>query len=412
MVDRCGRLALHGAHQVAQKSTTSGFCRRSVERSGLPSRVLTVNDGAGRAAAPSGATESSATAAAMGNAGTRRNMVILGSRPRLSTSARRAETLTAKRACDASARGICHSIDRDCKLSRGVVRTSTSRRRECGCVWAACMPCASVHALSQRCGPRRVADRRDFTRKVKPMVTASMLAALPQLGAGAASSIPALIAKASPFSKAVLALLVGLSVYSWAVMWDRLRLYGRVKGQDARFLQAFRSGDSLADLRPVAMRTPLSVLAKAALAGQKASEQLTAEGVGPAARFELVQRAMDRTSDEAVSNLERHVSFLATTGSVAPFIGLMGTVWGVMVSFVNIGAQGSATLVVVAPGIAEALIATIAGLAAAIPSVIGYNHCLGKLREIGHAAAQFTSEYLDRRIGARHTGSANPTAGP
>ena len=106
---------------------------------------------------------------------------------------------------------------------------------------------------------------------------------------------------------------------------------------------------------------------------------------------------------EAVNHLERHVSFLATTGSVAPFIGLMGTVWGVMVSFVNIGAQGSATLVVVAPGIAEALIATIAGLAAAIPSVIGYNHCLGKLREIGHAAAQFTSEYLDRRLGARHS---------
>ena len=241
------------------------------------------------------------------------------------------------------------------------------------------------------------------------MVIASMLLTLliaagaPALGVGAAGSIPALVAKASPFSKAVLVLLVGLSVYSWAVMWDRLRLYARVRTQDARFLQAFRGGDGKTDLRTAAMQTPLSVMAKAAMAGQKASEQHTADQVGPAARFELVQRAMDRTSDEAVNNLERHVSFLATTGSVAPFIGLMGTVWGVMVSFVNIGAQGSATLVVVAPGIAEALIATIAGLAAAIPSVIGYNHCLGKLREIGHSAAQFTSEYLDRRLGARHS---------
>ena len=240
------------------------------------------------------------------------------------------------------------------------------------------------------------------------MVIASMsltlliAAGAPALGVGPAGSIPALVAKASPFSKAVLALLVGLSVYSWAVMWDRLRLYSRVRMQDARFLQAFRGGDGK-DLRAAAMQTPLSVMAKAAMAGQKASEQHTADAVGPAARFELVQRAMDRTSDEAVNNLERHVSFLATTGSVAPFIGLMGTVWGVMVSFVNIGAQGSATLVVVAPGIAEALIATIAGLAAAIPSVIGYNHCLGKLREIGHSAAQFTSEYLDRRLGARHS---------
>ena len=226
---------------------------------------------------------------------------------------------------------------------------------------------------------------------------------LAQIGAGAAASIPGLVAHASPFSKAVLGLLVVLSVYSWAVIADRLRLYGRVRTQDDRFLLEFRGAEGGGDMRSVAMRYPASVLARASVAGQRASDQHTAEAVGAAARFELVQRAMDRAADEAVSNLERHTGFLATVGSVAPFIGLMGTVWGVMVSFVNIGAQGSATLVVVAPGIAEALIATIAGLAAAIPSVIGYNHCLGKLREIGHAAAQFTSEYVDRRLGARHS---------
>ena len=201
----------------------------------------------------------------------------------------------------------------------------------------------------------------------------------------------------------VLVLLVGMSVYSWGVLWDRLRLFGRVRAQDAQFLNMFRGSDPASDLKLTAMQYPVSVLAKAALSGQKACEQHPAESVGSAARFELVQRAMDRAADEAVNQLERHVGFLATTGSVAPFIGLMGTVWGVMVSFVNIGAQGSATLVVVAPGIAEALIATIAGLAAAIPSVIGYNHCLGKLREIGHSAAQFTSEFVDRRLGARHS---------
>ena len=240
------------------------------------------------------------------------------------------------------------------------------------------------------------------------MVIASLptvlLSLLPlQAGAAAASSIPSLVAHASPFSKAVLLLLVGMSVYSWAVLWDRLRLYGRVRVQDARFLQAFRGLEVGGDVRMAAHQHPISVLARTALAGHKATEQHAAESVGAAARFELVQRAMDRAADEAVNQLERHVGFLATTGSVAPFIGLMGTVWGVMVSFVNIGAQGSATLVVVAPGIAEALIATIAGLAAAIPSVIGYNHCLGKLREIGHSAAQFTSEYMDRRLGARHS---------
>ena len=238
---------------------------------------------------------------------------------------------------------------------------------------------------------------------IAPVASSLTTALLMQFGGGGTSSIPGLIAQASPFSKAVLLLLMGMSVYSWGVLWDRLRLFGRVRVQDAHFLHSFRGTDNAADVKMAAMQHPVSVLAKAALAGQKASEQHTAEAVGPAARFELVQRAMDRAADEAVNQLERHVGFLATTGSVAPFIGLMGTVWGVMVSFVNIGAQGSATLVVVAPGIAEALIATIAGLAAAIPSVIGYNHCLGKLREIGHGAAQFTSEYVDRRLGARHS---------
>jgi biopolymer transport protein TolQ len=222
-----------------------------------------------------------------------------------------------------------------------------------------------------------------------------------QMGGAAASSIPALVAHASLFSKAVLLVLVALSVYSWAILWERLRLYAKVRAQDEAFLIAFRGVEHVNDVKMIALQHPVSVLAQAALAGQKASEQHAGEGV--TARFELVQRAMDRAADDATTQLERRVGFLATTGSVAPFIGLMGTVWGVMVSFVNIGAQGSATLVVVAPGIAEALIATIAGLAAAIPAAIGYNHLLGKLREIGHAAAQFTSEYLDRRMGARHS---------
>src|SRR5436309_6214101 len=108
---------------------------------------------------------------------------------------------------------------------------------------------------------------------------------------------------------------------------------------------------------------------------------------------------MDRSASREAGGLECHVGFLATTGSVSPFIGLLGTVWGVMSAFLNIGAQGSASLVVVAPGIAEALIATVAGLAAAIPAVVGYNHCLGRLREMSQATTQFTTEYLDRRMG-------------
>lgn len=222
-----------------------------------------------------------------------------------------------------------------------------------------------------------------------------------QFGGGVRSSIPSLVAHASLFSKAVLLVLLVQSVYSWAIIWDRLRLYASVGRQDAAFLLAFRRLEATADCRLVAEHHPASLLAKTALAGQRALEQYSPDHVGPAARWELAQHAMERAANDELANLERHVGFLATTGSVAPFIGLMGTVWGVMVSFVNIGAQGSATLVVVAPGIAEALIATIAGLGAAIPSVIGYNHCLGRLREAGGRAASFATEFLDRRLGAQ-----------
>jgi biopolymer transport protein TolQ len=118
-------------------------------------------------------------------------------------------------------------------------------------------------------------------------------------------------------------------------------------------------------------------------------------------RYEIAERAMDRAANEETAILERHVGFLATAGSVSPFIGLMGTVWGVMSSFLNIGVQGSASLVVVAPGIAEALIATVAGLAAAIPAVVAYNHFTTRLREFANNTSAFASEYLDRRLGGR-----------
>jgi len=221
-----------------------------------------------------------------------------------------------------------------------------------------------------------------------------------QVGGSIRASVPALIAASTPFAKGVLIVLVVLSVYSWAVMWNRHRLYSRVEGADRDFLGAFRRMQPTADCRLVSEQHPNSLLARVALAGQRSLDQHPA---GPsntrALRYEIALRAMDRSSSDEAARLERHVGFLATTGSVSPFIGLMGTVWGVMISFLNIGAQGSASLVVVAPGIAEALIATVAGLAAAIPAVVGYNHFLGRLRDLTNATGQFASEFLDRRLG-------------
>jgi len=212
------------------------------------------------------------------------------------------------------------------------------------------------------------------------------------------ASVPALIASSGPFAKAVLGVLMIMSVYSWAVIWNRSRLYGRVRRADRTFLAAFRRLPRQADFRLVCDQHPNSLLARVAMSGQKALDQQAASG-SQAQVYDIAQRTMDRSANEEAAALERHVGFLATTGSVSPFIGLMGTVWGVMTSFLNIGAQGSASLVVVAPGIAEALIATVAGLAAAIPAVVGYNHLLGKLRDITNATGQFTTEFLDRRAG-------------
>ena len=221
-------------------------------------------------------------------------------------------------------------------------------------------------------------------------------------GPGSRATVTALVTSAGPFAKAILLVLLVMSVYSWAVIWSRLRLYGRVEREDRRFLGAFRRLPPGADARLVCAQHPHSLLARVATSGQRVLDQQAAESGGtPALRYEIAQRAMDRAANEETSALERHVGFLATTGSVSPFIGLMGTVWGVMTAFLNIGAQGSASLVVVAPGIAEALIATIAGLAAAIPAVVGYNHLLGRLRDLGNATSEFASEYLERRLGAR-----------
>ena len=221
-----------------------------------------------------------------------------------------------------------------------------------------------------------------------------------QSGGNVRASIWSLVLHAGLFAKGILLLLFVVSIWCWAVIGNRLRLYSRVEKADRRFLESFRKLAPGADCRLVCDQHPESLLAKVAMAGQRTLDRLKADAsLAQTARHDLARHAMERSAGEETAVLERHVGFLATTGSVSPFVGLLGTVWGVMSAFLNIGAQGSASLVVVAPGIAEALIATVAGLGAAIPAVVGYNHTLGRLRELSQATQQFTSEFLDRRLG-------------
>ena len=217
-----------------------------------------------------------------------------------------------------------------------------------------------------------------------------------QAGVGLRASVPALVASSGSFAKFILLLLLGISVYTWAIIVERLRLYVRVQREDREFLAAFRAARGEG---PLPERHPTSVLGRLARVGERALPTPAAGSAAPPGSYERAQRAMERAATDELAQLERHVGFLATAGSVSPFIGLMGTVWGVMSAFLSIGAQGSASLVVVAPGIAEALITTVAGLAAAIPAVVGYNHLLTRLRVIGNDATAFVTEYLDRRTG-------------
>lgn len=223
-------------------------------------------------------------------------------------------------------------------------------------------------------------------------------AMLLQIG-GAGGSIPALVLQSGPFGKGVLLFLLALSVYCWAVIWNRSRVYRQVEKADRDFRLAFRRLPPGTDFKLMADQHPRSMLARVALAGQRALDQAPPDAGSPALRYEIALRAMDRTVAEETAVYERGVGFLATVGSVSPFIGLMGTVWGVMTAFMDIGTQGSASLVVVAPGIAEALITTIAGIGAAIPAVVGYNHLLGRVRDLQNTGGQFANEFLELRLG-------------
>jgi len=246
-------------------------------------------------------------------------------------------------------------------------------------------------------------------------------AILGPLQGGVRASVPSLVMQSGAFNKFLLLLLIVLSVSTWAILVERWRRLAAARSADARFRAAFRGTNTLGETRLLASQHPLSLQAKLA---QEGLSHLGARGEAmdlSAESLELTARAMERMRSDELDRLEKNVGFLATVGSVAPFVGLMGTVWGIMSAFLNIGVQGSASLVVVAPGIAEALVATVAGLAAAIPAVVGYNTLAGRLRTLGNDAATFVSEFIDvavregrgrKRAAATGTRGGDPSAAP
>jgi len=200
-----------------------------------------------------------------------------------------------------------------------------------------------------------------------------------------------MIVQSGPVAKLVLLILLFFSILSWAIIVSKWGVFKRARIQSARFVKAFRKSGRMQDVVAVAEQFKPSPLV-AVLEG--AYEELRRQGAGPR-NIVAMQRAMQIASSEELTRLERRLPWLATTGSVTPFIGLFGTVWGIIDAFHGLGTAGAATLRAVAPGISEALLATAAGLFAAIPAVIAYNYFTQEIRQFGSRMDDFALELMN-----------------
>ena len=205
--------------------------------------------------------------------------------------------------------------------------------------------------------------------------------------------------------KIVLLILCGFSISSWAIIFTKYPALRRAKKESDYFLDIFWNSKKLDTVFESTKKITKSPISEVFRAGYIELVNLkTQEASHPDENKELsknisgidnINRALRRAGTFEITNLEKLVSFLATTGSTAPFIGLFGTVWGIMDSFINIGNTKDTSLAVVAPGISEALVATAVGLFAAIPAVVFYNIFLSKIKVISNEIDNFSSDFLN-----------------
>ena len=210
------------------------------------------------------------------------------------------------------------------------------------------------------------------------------------LAAFQSGEVTSLFTNSGLVARVVLIILLAFSLFSWSIIISKLALFRRAKVQSGRFVRAFRKANRMQDVAAVADQfTPSPLVA----VFQGAYEELRRQGT----RLNVVsiQRSTQIASSEELTRLERRLPWLATTGSVTPFIGLFGTVWGIIDAFHGLGDAGAATLRAVAPGISEALITTAAGLFAAVPAVIFYNMYMNNIREFGARMDDFSLELLN-----------------
>jgi biopolymer transport protein TolQ len=195
-------------------------------------------------------------------------------------------------------------------------------------------------------------------------------------------------------ARGVLLLLLAFSVVSWALIFQKIGLFGRIRRDSDQFLRIFRATRGVAN--PQALASAGSPFASVYTAGYRELQSQVSVGnpqpTGKLKSLAAVTVGMQLASAEEVRRVEKGMAWLATTGSVTPFIGLFGTVWGIIDAFSGLGSAGAASLRAVAPGIAEALVTTAAGLFAAIPAVIFYNQFLQNIRDLAQRLDTFALE--------------------
>lgn len=193
-----------------------------------------------------------------------------------------------------------------------------------------------------------------------------------------------LVLAAGPVAKVVIAVLFFFSIVSWTIAFMKYRQYKRTDAEGDRFFRAIKDADSFKRLISLYRDSEDNAFYRLVLTCYKEVTSRQKESPGRINKEELtsIENILRITVSEESSKLEKRLSFLATTANTAPFIGLFGTVWGIMDSFREIGIRGTTSLSVVAPGISEALVATALGLAVAIPAVLAYNYFAGRLKRI------------------------------
>ena len=214
-------------------------------------------------------------------------------------------------------------------------------------------------------------------------------------------SITHMFLNAGPTVKFVMLLLLTFSIGSWYIIFMKFLLFRKVRQESAQFLDMFWQSRNLAEANKAVARDTISPEARIFRTGYAELQKIgKARGGEPTLETRLagmdnLKRALEKSQSRESERLGRALNFLATTGSATPFIGLFGTVWGIMASFQDIGQRGSASLAVVAPGISEALVATAAGLAVAIPAVIFYNFFSNQLEIFDNDMERFAADFLN-----------------